>query len=116
MSNIIIVLVFVFKLRYCQQEAGHRGPAVLIKSSQHWLLEETQSLGPPHSDRAMMVSPAVPTTPTTPRGASSRGRMEAVAAGPPRAVAVVASRAKPPGRERRVTIINFIEKYSELSK
>ena len=64
---------------------------------------------------AIMVSPAVPSTPTTPRGAS-RGRREAAAAGPARAVAVVASRAKPPGRERRVTIINFIVKYSEFSK
>ena len=83
---------------------------MLIKSSQHWLLEETQSLGPPHSDMAMMVSPAVPTTPTTPRGASSRGRMEAVAAGPPRAVAVVASRAKPPpttGKLTENTIVNI---------
>ena len=76
---------------------------MLIKSSQHWLLAETQSLGPPHSDMAMMVSPAVPTTPTTPRGASRRGRMEAVAAGPPRAVAVVASRAKPPPTTGKLT-------------
>ena len=80
---------------------------MLIKSSQHWLLAETQSLGPPHSDRAMMVSPAVPTTPTTPRGASRRGRMEAVAAGPPRAVAVVASRAKPPERSSVTIIVKY---------
>ena len=48
---------------------------------------------------AIMVSPAVPTTPTKPKGASI-GRREAAAAGPARAVAVVASRAKPPGRRR----------------
>ena len=54
----------------CQHEAGHTAPAVLIKSSQHWRLDEIHILGPPHSDMAMMVSPAVPTTPTRPRGAS----------------------------------------------
>ena len=68
---------------------------MLIRSSQHWLEAETQSLGPPHSDMAMMVSPAVPATPTRPKGASRRGRTGA-AAGLTRAV--VASRAKPPER------------------
>ena len=48
---------------------------------------------------AIMVSPAVPTTPTKPKGASI-GRREAAAAGPARAVAVVASRANPPRRRR----------------
>ena len=52
-------------------------------------------MGPPHSCSVIIVSPAVPTTPTTPRGASRRGRREAVAAWPAAAVAVVASRAKP---------------------
>ena len=47
-----------------------------------------------------IFSPAVPTTPTTPRGASRRGTREAVAAWPAAAVAVVASRAKPPERRR----------------
>ena len=61
--------------------------------------EETQLTGPPHCWSDIMVSPAVPTTPTKPRGAS-RGRREAAPAGPARAVAVVASRAKPPGRRR----------------
>ena len=67
---------------------------MLIRSSQHCPLDETQSLGPPHSDIAITASPAVPATPTRPRGASRRGRIGAVAAVPPRAVAVVVNRAK----------------------
>ena len=55
-----------------------------------------------------MVSPAVPTTPTTPRGANSRGRREAVAAWPARAVAVVASRAKPPATTGKLTESNLL--------
>ena len=62
---------------------------------QHCPEDATQRLGPPHSDMAMMVSPAVPATPTRPKGASRRGRTGA-AAGLTRAV--VASRAKPPER------------------
>ena len=66
-------------------------------------------MGPPHSVMAIMVSPAVPATPTKPRGASSRGRREAVAVWPARAVAVVASRAKPPERRREES-----DNYSEI--
>ena len=66
----------------------------LINNIQHWPEEETQRKGPPHSARDIMVSPAAPTTPIIPRGASREGKREAVA--------VVASRAKPP--ERRVVI------------
>ena len=73
---------------------------------------ETHWVGPTHSCSDIMVSPAVPTTPTTPRGASSRGRIEAVAAWLPRAADVVASRAKPPER-RREESDNYIVKYSE---
>ena len=64
--------------------------------------EETQLTGPPHCWSDIMVSPAVPTTPTKPRGAS-RGRREAAPAGPARAVAVVASRAKPPATTGKLT-------------
>ena len=66
-------------------------------------------MGPPHSCSVIIVSPAVPTTPTTPRGASRRGRREAVAAWPAAAVAVVASRAKPPERRREES-----DNYSEI--
>ena len=66
-------------------------------------------MGPPHSCSVIIVSPAVPTTPTTPRGASRRGRREAVAAWPAAAVAVVASRANPPERRREES-----DKYSEI--
>ena len=60
-------------------------------------------MGPPHSCSVIIVSPAVPTTPTTPRGASSRGRIEAVAAEPARAADVVVSRAKPPPTTGKLT-------------
>ena len=66
-------------------------------------------MGPPHSCSVIIVSPAVPTTPTTPRGASRRGTREAVAAWPAAAVAVVASRAKPPERRREES-----DNYSEI--
>ena len=66
--------------------------APLSINIQHWPEEETQRKGPPHSARAIMVSPAVPTTPTIPRGANREGRT---------AVAVVASRAKPPERREK---------------
>ena len=83
-----------------QQDSGQRNrtpaPLMLIKKLQHWLEAETHWVGPTHSCSDIMVSPAVPTTPTTPRGASSRGRIEAVAAVLPRAADVVASRANPP--------------------
>ena len=84
-------------------------PLMLSRSMQHWLEDVTHRMGPPHSCSDIMVSPAVPTTPTTPRGASSRGRREAVAAWPAAAVAVVASRAKPPERRREESDI-----YSEI--
>ena len=60
-------------------------------------------MGPPHSCSVIIVSPAVPTTPTTPRGASSRGRIEAVAAVLPRATDGAASRAKPPPTTGKLT-------------
>ena len=65
----------------------------LINNIQHWPEEETQRKGPPHSARDIMVSPAAPTTPIIPRGASREGKREAVA--------VVASRAKPPERRKK---------------
>ena len=92
-----------------QQDAGHTAPWKLINSRQHWLEEETQRTGPPHCWSDIMVRPAVPSTPTTPRGASS-GRREAVAACPARTVAVVAIRANPPdttGKLTENTIMNF---------
>ena len=90
---------------------------MLIKSSQHCPLDETQSLGPPHSDIAITASPAVPITPIKPRGASRRGRREAVAAAPPRAVAMVVSRANPPTTEkltenRNINISQFVSSGS----
>ena len=75
--------------------------APLSINIQHWPEEETQRKGPPHSARAIMVSPAVPTTPTIPRGANREGKREAVA--------VVASRAKPPERRREES-----DNYSEI--
>ena len=78
-------------------------PLILIRSPQHWFEAETHLKGPPHSCSDIMVSPAVPTTPTTPRGASSRGRIEAVAAWLPRAADVPASRAKPPDTTGKLT-------------
>ena len=81
----------------------------MIKKLQHWLEAEIHWVGPLHSCIDIMVSPAVPATPTTPRGASSRGRIEAVAAVLPRAADVVASRAKPPERRREER-----DNYSEI--
>ena len=63
---------------------------------QHCLAEVTHINGPPHSDMALMVSPAVPTTPSTPRGASRAGRRE-------EATAVVFRRAKPPATTGKLT-------------
>ena len=87
-----------------QQDSGQPVFCLIVKPrKQHCPLAETQSMGPPHSCSVIMVSPAVPTTPTTPRGASSRGRIEAVAAWLPRAAAVVVSRAKPPPTTGKLT-------------
>ena len=85
-----------------QQDSGQPVVCVIIfkPRKQHWPLAETHNMGPPHSCSVIIVSPAVPTTPTTPRGVSRRGRREAVAAWPAAAVAVVARRANPPDRSR----------------
>ena len=69
---------------------------MVSKIKQHCLAEVTHINGPPHSDMALMVSPAVPTTPSTPRGASRAGRRE-------EATAVAFRRAKPPATTGKLT-------------